>query len=768
MRLVSLWVILFASLSVSQAPVAATEPKALQESEPKAPQAKEQRPRTKSPRELKDELSPKLREAIEGRDWQKVLEILPPNTQDALHRLIRARANFELEKWDEVLKEEPLTDERFKPYLDYLRFSALHSAKKYEDLLKLPPLQDLPESMIQSESFLRAQALIALEKWEEAKTALREFSKKYPYSRLRSDALLQLADVEWRLENKFEALHLYEEIYSQYPLSDANDTASQKLRETGRFQELDAGVHLLRADQLKRAALFNKGISELKKLQSLLPAKSQGKIDLAIAGLEFSRREYSKAAQLAKVALRNKNLENDLIQDWKLLQALSLVRQGRYDDARPIYQELLKSKLSHYEKEGIYLRLGMMALDDQNFEEAQKQFKSLRTEFLKGRYQETAHWFEAWSIHQDQLIKKQKDPEFKYDSKKIEDAIELLSRLPKLPEGQRLAAQALYWQMQLADMLKDEAQKAKFKAKLEKHFKASFHSILVEEKPFGFLDFHFVDVTDGILDRNSLGTSFNDSAFEHLSWKRVEAFANINLLSWSRLELERFRNSLGEKNQSLRNAIAYRLRDLGDWFDLVNYAKMEFEFSIEDLDPTDPIARFHYPQAYAKDVIAAAKEFEVSPYVIWGVMREESRFQPDVMSAAGAVGLLQLMPPLGDRIARALKEKPMGRRGLTDSAKNVRYGVFHIRELMNRVNSLKVPEEFRYPLVIASYNAGFGPVKKWLDTLGTDRVDLFVESIPYTETRNYVKRVLQSANVYYRLYGEKIRTISESKEKKKL
>jgi soluble lytic murein transglycosylase len=746
-RRVSLWVITISILlQANEAPAVAATP---------APQT------TGTPLSI-------LKESVEGRDWKKVEALVSPDTPDPLSQLLRARALFEQDRWESVLQFPKITDERFASYLDYLQLSSAHQSKKHEQVIAWKLSEDLPLSMIQSGHFMQSQSLIALERWPLAKDSLREFLKKYPRSSLRSDVLLELAQVEWRLENKFEALHLYEEVYSQYPLADPNDTASDALRAAGRFQELDAGVHLLRADQLKRSALFSKGVEELKKLQTLVPKKDRAKIDLALAGLEFARRDYAKSEALAKAALKDKNIDPNLKSDWQSLLAFSHARQGEYDSARPIYDELLKSKLNSWEKEMITLRLALMALDDKNFEDSRKHFKSLRVDFLKGRYHETAHWFEAWSIYQIELGKRRLDPKYQYNSEEIENAIELLNRLPKLPEGERLHAQALYWQAQLFDLLKEETQKTKAQQKLLKDWAASFHAQLNQPKPFDFLDFKSVDISDEVYEKRPAPALMSDQSFQAVSWKRVEAFASIGLSNWARFELERFREGLGSKNEALKNAIAHRLRDLGDWFDLVSYARMEFEFSLEDLKVDDPIVRFHYPQAYTLDVLRAAKEFEVSPFLVWGVMREESRFQADVLSGAGAVGLLQLMPSLGDRIAKALKEKPMGRRGLTDSSRNIRYGTFHLRELINRVQGLKVPEEFKYPLVVASYNAGFGPVKKWVEEIGVERVDTFIESIPYTETRNYVKRVLQSSNVYYRIYGEKIRALSKSKEEKKL
>lgn len=712
--------------------------------------------------------APPFEQLVEAREWDKVLELIPKETTDPLQKLLRARALFELEKWDELLSLPKVEDARFDPYVDYLKISGAHQAKRHELVLQWPIPEQLPRQIKQTMAFLRGQSLIALEKWPEAKTTLRDFLKDYPRSIYTSDVLLELAQVEWNLDNKFEALHLYEKIYTEHPLKDASNLAEQRLREGGRFQELDAAVHLLRADQLKRAALFSRGLKELQKLKGSALAKDQDQIDLAMAGLEFSARKYSRAESLSKKALKNKNLDQGIKNEWELLLAFALVRQGKYDEARPIYDRLLKAKISPREKETIHLRLGMMAVDDQNHEAAAKHFRDLRTQFSKGRFQETAHWFESWAIYQLELTKKAKDPTYKVDSRALTTASDLLTKLPRLPEGERLHPQAIYWQGQIAELNGKKKEAQTIVERLNKHWKASFHHQLTQEKPFDFLNFNAVDISPDILDKKDPNISYSDSAFQSVRWRRVEAFAPIKLTNWARMELDEFREEIGEKNKALRYAIAYRLKDLRDWTDLANYARFEFPLSIEDLDMDDPVVRFHYPQAFPEQVLKASEEFQVSPFLVWGVMREESRFQADVVSAAGAVGLLQLIPSLGDRIAKALGQRPMGRRGLTDPDKNVRYGVFHLDELIKRVQGLKVPPEFVFPLAVASYNAGFGPVRRWVENIGTERVDLFVENIPYTETRNYVKRVLQSANIYYRLYGEKVRQISKSKETKSL
>ena len=119
---------------------------------------------------------------------------------------------------------------------------------------------------------------------------------------------------------------------------------------------------------------------------------------------------------------------------------------------------------------------------------------------------------------------------------------------------------------------------------------------------------------------------------------------------------------------------------------------------------------------------------------MWASMRQESAYNPSVSSHAGAVGLLQMMPENARRRARALGIRY--RAGiLLDPVINLRFGIDEIKQHYDRYDQ-------QMPLSIAAYNAGHAKVGEWLArTPGEVDVDLFVEHIPFNETRNYVRRV---------------------------
>ncbi len=150
-----------------------------------------------------------------------------------------------------------------------------------------------------------------------------------------------------------------------------------------------------------------------------------------------------------------------------------------------------------------------------------------------------------------------------------------------------------------------------------------------------------------------------------------------------------------------------------------------------------------YPTYYADVVSAQADIYKLSPALLLAMIRQESLFETAAESHAGASGLLQVMPATGEYIA--------GQAGFSDySAEHlqlpylgVQYGAWYINQQLHIFdNNLLVS--------LAGYNAGPGYALNWIETI--DDTDVFVESIPFWETRTYVRAVYQNFAAYRRLY----------------
>jgi soluble lytic murein transglycosylase len=140
----------------------------------------------------------------------------------------------------------------------------------------------------------------------------------------------------------------------------------------------------------------------------------------------------------------------------------------------------------------------------------------------------------------------------------------------------------------------------------------------------------------------------------------------------------------------------------------------------------------------------AGSDAPVDAELVYAVMREESGYRPKVVSLVGARGLLQIMPETGQRLASDLGI-PFEPDDLFDPEVNVRLGSYYLSELSRRFSG-------RDSAAIGSYNAGPEAVARWLDERGGLEDDEWVETIPYSQTRSYVKRVLRSQWAYRTLY----------------
>lgn len=147
-----------------------------------------------------------------------------------------------------------------------------------------------------------------------------------------------------------------------------------------------------------------------------------------------------------------------------------------------------------------------------------------------------------------------------------------------------------------------------------------------------------------------------------------------------------------------------------------------------------------YPKPYDVEIENASSSAGVDAYLFYGVVRQESLFRPDAVSPSGAVGLAQLMPGTARRIARANQQPAPSTTDLFDPALNLRLGAAHLRELIDRFDGQSL-------VALAAYNAGPLPVDRWLPEEPMD-ADIWVENIPYNETRDYVQRVLWHSVVF--------------------
>lgn len=147
-----------------------------------------------------------------------------------------------------------------------------------------------------------------------------------------------------------------------------------------------------------------------------------------------------------------------------------------------------------------------------------------------------------------------------------------------------------------------------------------------------------------------------------------------------------------------------------------------------------------YPRPYDAEVASAAQLSGLPHQVIYGVIRQESLYQSDAVSSADARGLMQLLPETARRTARQWNRPAPTAAALFEPAVNVTLGAAHLKDLLDRFDG-------QLPLALAGYNAGPGAAQRWLPATAIDP-DIWIENIPYNETRTYVQRILWHSVVF--------------------
>ena len=156
--------------------------------------------------------------------------------------------------------------------------------------------------------------------------------------------------------------------------------------------------------------------------------------------------------------------------------------------------------------------------------------------------------------------------------------------------------------------------------------------------------------------------------------------------------------------------------------------------------------RLSYPKGYQEFVAPYAKKYGVDEYLVYSIIREESRFQKDAVSPADARGLMQLIPPTARTVARQIGINGFTIAMLTIPRINIEMGIFYFKQVLDQFNG-------DVELALASYNAGPHRAADWKVRFYGLEKDEFIEEVPFRETRNYIRRILRSYGAYKAIYG---------------
>jgi soluble lytic murein transglycosylase len=166
--------------------------------------------------------------------------------------------------------------------------------------------------------------------------------------------------------------------------------------------------------------------------------------------------------------------------------------------------------------------------------------------------------------------------------------------------------------------------------------------------------------------------------------------------------------------------------------------------AVEKIGPSAQNYRLVYPVLERETLIESSKQNGLDPALVASLIRQESNFNPRATSPVGARGLMQLMPPVGRTLAKSNGLQNYNDDSLYDPAVNIRLGTAHLSGLFRKTSNIE--------RVLAAYNAGESRVSRWMLKTGMQDPEVFIERIPFVETRDYVRSIVRNRAFYSWLY----------------
>lgn len=236
------------------------------------------------------------------------------------------------------------------------------------------------------------------------------------------------------------------------------------------------------------------------------------------------------------------------------------------------------------------------------------------------------------------------------------------------------------------------------------------------------------------LQNNPLEVSNNEkiALLKNPAAKRAFEFFHIGRFHSARREWNYWLSQLSDREKLAASRIAYEAK----WFDRAIFTLSNVGY-LDDVD-------LRFPLAFADEITDSAGNYQINPAWAFAIARRESSFMSDANSPAGAKGLMQVMPAT----AKQLQKSKVTNKCLMNATENIKLGTKYLKRLLDKHQGNQV-------LATAAYNAGPYRVKSWLKGLKPMPADIWIETIPFKETREYVKSVMAYQEIYQLKVGQK-------------
>jgi soluble lytic murein transglycosylase len=603
----------------------------------------------------------------------------------------------------------------------------------------------------------------------EALATLADFSKQYPDSLLVRDAHLSYAgalltenraaeavgllekdrsparsDIEFTLGRAYvvlkqneKAAEAFANVYYNMPTAAEAEAAYAALKNLPNVSSATGAQRKTRAELLIKTRRYNDAADEYRELALHASPADRPAAELELADA-LHRAGRNREAKAELTTLPGASTDQQAQRLYILGEVVWSSDQN--DEFYRTVDELRKLQATSPWLEAALLSVANLHLVHHEYDQALDAFRELQQRFPNGAKASYAHWKAAWLT-----LRQGRNDEAK---KAFEEQISLY------PAGNETSA-ALYWRARLAEEDNQPAMARAYYQKLSERFRNYYYAELGRERltklpaaansaedppgQYPLLD-HIPPLEHGEK------VTLEDPPADDLHLQKAQLLGNGGLVDFAVRELQAASAADGGNWGPAETAQLYT--DTGHYDRAIEVMKRSVPSYFAVDIPTLPRAYWDalFPRPYWADLKKFALANGLDPYLVASLIRQESEFNPVAVSRANAVGLMQLLPKTGKLVAHQESMKHYAPSQLYTPEVNLELGTRYFKGMVDQFGG-----SFEYAL--AAYNAGSDRVQEWLGQGKYRDQTEFVESIPFTETREYVQAIMRNASVYRQLYG---------------
>lgn len=699
-------------------------------------------------------------QAVERGDYPEALAQLAslPVTSLSLQERNRARylyghAALRLKRYPEALQAFGEVVGQYPELGDYAIWNVarihqeLNAERLYLETLRLLLVRFPQSRLVPQASLALGRQLIGINgQVLEGVRVLEELVTQSPKDPAAPEAYLWLGQGYEATALHDKAMATYRTLFVRFPLSPEAERAAfrvETIPPTGRTLSavLSPREHLERADQLAEAGDCERAMQAARQLPSIRLSEDLAAWAARRLGFCAYRLRRYREAITSLDQFRYVQGSDDQSAEALYLLGLALQRDGQSGEAEGVLRQLAAREPPTVWNGKALVTLGLSYESRQQIERAVEAYRELATRFPTSDRADELAWRIGWLYYSQHL--------FGTAAQEFGRAAE------RFPQS-LFASNAVYWQAKALDKSGHSPQALPLYEQVARDYPYTYYGLRAQEvlrsrASLGNAPAPAFASTNGppfSAGRSPLpgpDPSISDAARFHRV--RVDELLALRFLEDAREEIAQFSRRLG--NGVTERTVLARMYLRADMplqaIRTLNAALSSVAANARLTLPPEFWTSL-FPQLYWQEVVEATKYARLDPWLVLGVIRQESAFNARAVSSSDARGLMQLLPSTGREVYQRIGLEAFRDDLLFDPQLNVRLGAQYLGRLADTHRGNLIP-------TLAAYNAGPARVKRWLQELSTADWDEFIERLPFEETRLYVKSVLRNYGVYQRLYG---------------